>query len=111
MAKAATGSEQIDFEGMSDTQLREVIEQARETLRGRITSRLDEFKALAREVGYAVTYEKIGEGEGRRRRSPQSDLFGTQDQRREVPAKYRNPDNPTQTWSGRGHTPRWMDEK
>ncbi len=25
-----------------------------------------------------------------------------------VPPKYRNPDDPTQTWAGRGHKPRWM---
>ena len=25
-----------------------------------------------------------------------------------VPPKYRNPDNPAQTWSGRGMQPRWM---
>lgn len=27
-----------------------------------------------------------------------------------VPAKYRNPDNPAQTWSGRGKHPKWMTE-
>ncbi|UPK02436.1 H-NS histone family protein [Bradyrhizobium sp. 170] len=25
-----------------------------------------------------------------------------------VEAKYRNPDNPSETWSGRGKTPRWL---
>ena len=25
-----------------------------------------------------------------------------------VPAKYRNPDNPSQTWSGRGRRPAWF---
>ncbi len=25
--------------------------------------------------------------------------------------KYRNPDNPNQTWSGRGRKPRWLEEK
>lgn len=26
------------------------------------------------------------------------------------PAKYRNPENPEQTWSGRGRKPRWVHE-
>jgi len=25
-----------------------------------------------------------------------------------VPAKYRNPENPTETWAGRGLKPRWL---
>ena len=25
-----------------------------------------------------------------------------------VPPKYRNPDNPAETWAGRGLTPRWL---
>jgi DNA-binding protein H-NS len=25
-----------------------------------------------------------------------------------IPAKYQNPDNPTQTWAGRGKTPLWL---
>ena len=29
---------------------------------------------------------------------------------RKVPPKYRNPDDPTQTWAGRGRQPRWYAE-
>ena len=28
-----------------------------------------------------------------------------------VPPKYRNPDDPTQTWAGRGRQPRWYADK
>jgi DNA-binding protein H-NS len=28
-----------------------------------------------------------------------------------VEPKYRNPDNPSETWSGRGKTPRWVTER
>jgi len=31
--------------------------------------------------------------------------------RREVKVKYRNPDNPEETWSGRGRPPQWMQAK
>ena len=30
---------------------------------------------------------------------------------RKVPPKYRNPDDPTQTWAGRGRQPRWFADK
>ena len=30
---------------------------------------------------------------------------------RKVPPKYRNPDDPTQTWAGRGRQPRWYADK
>jgi len=31
--------------------------------------------------------------------------------RREVKVKYRNPDNPDETWSGRGRPPHWLQAK
>ena len=38
-----------------------------------------------------------------------SDLFGGRGGKgRKVAAKYANPDDPSQTWSGRGRKPRWL---
>ena len=38
-----------------------------------------------------------------------SDLFaGRGGKGRKVAAKYANPDNPAETWSGRGRKPRWL---
>jgi len=38
-----------------------------------------------------------------------SDLFGgCGGKGRKVAAKYANPDNPSETWSGRGRKPRWL---
>jgi len=34
------------------------------------------------------------------------DIFGGRG--RTVPAKYANPANPTETWTGRGRRPRWL---
>lgn len=31
--------------------------------------------------------------------------------RREVPIKYRDPDNPDNTWTGRGKPPKWLQER
>ena len=38
-------------------------------------------------------------------------LIGSTRKRRErTPAKYRNPDNPRQTWTGKGRQPVWLKE-
>jgi DNA-binding protein H-NS len=110
MPKAPSSVENLDFENMSDGQLREVIQRAKETLTARITRRIDEYQLLAREVGFEVTLTKLGEGASHRRQrspdSPESD-----DRRRDVPAKFRNPDNPAEIWAGRGRKPKWVEEK
>lgn len=36
------------------------------------------------------------------------DLFGRGGKGKSVPAKYANPDDPTQTWAGRGRQPKWL---
>jgi DNA-binding protein H-NS len=41
-----------------------------------------------------------------------SDIFGGRGGKgRKVAAKYINPDDPTQTWTGRGRKPRWLAAK
>lgn len=111
MARAATGIEHLDFAGMSDGELRALMQQAKETLKERITRRLDEFQQLAQEAGFEVTLKKMGEGDARpRRRSQVAEADGAH-HRREVAPKYRNPGNPTETWSGRGRKPRWVEQQ
>jgi DNA-binding protein H-NS len=47
------------------------------------------------------------------------DLFGSRptapsvakDDRQKVAAKYAHPENPELTWTGRGRTPKWIEEK
>ena len=45
-----------------------------------------------------------------RRKSGRSAVDVPQDRRRypKVEQKFRNPDNPSETWSGRGKTPQWL---
>jgi DNA-binding protein H-NS len=52
-------------------------------------------EALARELGYTL-----------------AELVGTETKSSRSPAapKYRHPDNPTITWSGRGRNPQWFVE-
>src|SRR3712207_1940232 len=78
----------------------------------RVSQRLDEFRQLAREAGFEVTLTKMGEGEPRRRRRRATTEEGDgEDQRHAVAAKYQNPDNPSEKWSGRGRKPKWVEEK
>jgi DNA-binding protein H-NS len=104
MARAAQESEHLDLENMSDEQLRAIQARARELLDERVRSRLDEYRRIARDAGYELSLTKIGE-EGRRRRGQTS---GREDRRSEIAPKYRNPENPSETWTGRGHEPKWM---
>lgn len=89
----------VDIEKLSRTELDALIEQAnvrkqqidREEM-GKIREEVIEF---ARSRGYTIEelFGKTRRGGGKR---------GT------VPPKYRNPDDPSQQWSGRGKPPRWF---
>ena len=107
MAKAPVNIEDLDLEHLGDQELHAVRQRINEALHGRFTSRTQEFRELAREMGYVVTLTKLGKDEGRRgTRHTQEE-----DHRRAVSAKYRNPDNPKETWAGRGRKPKWIEDK
>ena len=109
MAQSTEDIEQFDFDSLSDGQLRGLQSRIREIINRRVQSRLDEFRALAREAGFEMSLSKIGEDPVRRRGRPPGENRGRSDQRRgPLPPLYRNPDNPAETWSGRGHRPRWL---
>ena len=57
----------------------------------------DKIQAMAKEHGFEVTELFSGRGKGSRGKSAGL-------------VKYRNPDNPTQTWSGRGRKPNWINQ-
>jgi DNA-binding protein H-NS len=103
-------SPNAELEGMSDAQIRELIDLARGVIGDRFSGRVDEWRSLAHEAGYELTVTKIGEGETRRRRRS-SDTGQGDDKRREVSMKYRNPDKHTDVWSGRGRKPKWVEDK
>ncbi len=56
---------------------------------------LDQFRAMADASGFTLA-EVTGHGRGRGRA---------------VAAKYQNPSNAAETWSGRGRPPRWLAAK
>lgn len=86
---------------LSETQLQEMIEGARRALRDRQDSRRKDvyaqIKKLAASVG--VTAEIIEAGD-----KAKPVRTG------KVAAKYRNPADPSQTWTGRGMKPVWLRE-
>ena len=93
-----------NFETMSETELRELLRNVQEALdrlvAKRARSTLKEAKRMAAEVGYEITFVKVGKTEGKKGK-PQS-------LRSPVLPKFRNPDNPDETWSGRGRQPEWV---
>ncbi|MFQ6547381.1 H-NS family nucleoid-associated regulatory protein [Aestuariibius sp. 2305UL40-4] len=56
----------------------------------------DKAAKIAAEHGFTLD-ELTGKASGRKGR-----------QTSKAPAKYRNPKDPTQTWSGRGRRPKWI---
>jgi DNA-binding protein H-NS len=118
MAKAPLAIEDLDWDTLSDDQLKEVMRQAKKRSSARFSKKLEEFREDAREEGFEVTLTPIGktgkeepQEEPRRRRRP-ADSEGKQDKRtRLVIPKFQNPDNPSELWSGRGIEPKWLKDK
>ena len=104
MARAPQGIEHLNLENLSDEQLRELQTHVGQTIDERVRNRLDEYRRIARDAGYELTLTRIGEGDRRRRGRPGS----REDRRSEISPKYRNPENPSETWSGRGREPKWL---
>ena len=38
------------------------------------------------------------------------EIVGKKSRRSKAPAKFRNPENPAETWSGRGRRPKWLED-
>lgn len=86
---------------------------------------LDELRSLKRDVEKAIaSFEErrrteamaAVEAAAREHGMSLSDLMGKRKGRRSTTVvasevKYRNPDNPEQTWSGRGRRPTWIGDR
>ena len=87
----------IDLKNLSHNQLSELIQRAesrkREMAKERIIKLREKLMAMAKAEGFTI-----------------DELFGTRGRRTRRPAKakYRNPADHAQTWSGRGKQPRWF---
>jgi DNA-binding protein H-NS len=85
----------IDLSTLSLAELTDLIANAQQALLAKQKQErkavIAEIQALAASVGVTVTI-----------------LEADKATRSKVAPKYRNPDQPTQTWSGRGVKPRWL---
>ena len=87
----------FDLEALSLTELRKLhkdIAKAITTYEDRQKAEARaKVEAIARELGYSL-----------------AELVGTETKiaRAPAPAKYRHPENPALTWSGRGRKPQWF---
>ena len=100
-----TRSELIALRGQLDKAIASVGERDRQTA-------LKAAEDLAREHGFSLA-ELTGGGSGKGGRATGGAKRGGRTAAASPPpaeAKYRNPDNAEQTWSGRGRRPGWVNE-
>ena len=86
--------DRMSFKDLQELELK--IKKAKATVQDRSRTELREkLEGMAAAAGF-----KIG------------DLFGGRGGKgRKVAAKYANPDDPAETWTGRGRKPRWLSAK
>jgi len=88
----------FDVDGMSLSELRKLkkeVDRAITTYQERRRAEVaQELESIAREKGFTLSELS---GAARRKRKP-------------VKPKYRSPDDPAVTWSGRGRRPHWVKE-
>jgi DNA-binding protein H-NS len=108
MARSETVAD-IDLASLTDEELEELLTKVQAALEERVQSRIAEFRRIASRAGYEVSLSKIGQliQQNSRQRGNTQSVGGNR--RAPVLPKYRNPDNPTESWSGRGHRTRWLE--
>lgn len=93
---------QIDLNTLSRTELQELkanVEQALVDVAAREkAAALEAAKKAAEEFGFSLDELTGGKSSAKATRKP----------RAKAEARYRNPDNPDQTWSGLGRRPNWV---
>ena len=86
--------DRMSFKDLQELELK--VKKAKASAQDRSRSELRErLEAMAAAAGFKI-----------------SDLFGGRGGKgRKVAAKYANPDNTSETWTGRGRKPRWLSAK
>lgn len=91
----------IDLKSLNHNQLSDLIARAKarqeELVKEKATKLRDKINALVKAEGFGLD-EVLGRAGG----------GGRGKTRGKVKPKYRNPADPSQTWSGRGKRPRWF---
>lgn len=108
----------IKLDGLSSRELEALIAQASKrksqlARRKPIDQVRQKIAAVAKAEGYTLQ-ELFGAGTqakapaGARAAKPAARTRGASTKGSKVPAKFRNPDNASQTWAGRGQQPNWL---
>lgn len=89
-----------EYQNLSENELQAVIENAKKALKNKLAHKhkevIAQIKELAASIGIIVEIhepEKMSVRKGAK-----------------VAIKYRHPDDPNKTWTGRGVAPKWMQE-
>lgn len=104
----------VDIDSLSSKELTALINQARKrkttlTKRKPIAKARKRVMDVARNEGYTIA-ELFG-GTGAAAAAPATRASAPRKARKttgKVAPKYRNPENPNETWTGRGRQPRWL---
>ncbi len=87
-----------EYNQLSENELQTVIDEAEKALKNKQLQKrkevISQIKELASSIGITVEINENGSFAARKGKK--------------VPAKYRNPHDASQTWSGRGIAPKWM---
>ena len=109
MAQGTETVADLDLTSLTDEELEELLTKVQTAFEERVQSRMAEFRRIASRAGYEVSLSKIGQMTPHSGRQRRADPNADSNRRRPVLPKYRNPENPSETWSGRGHRPRWLE--
>jgi len=96
--KRTTGTDNIELESLTIDDLLKLRDRVCKALASRVEAERRDLESRLARLKHADVTESIRLAKGGR-------VIG---KRAEVAPKYRNPDNPLETWSGRGRKPRWM---
>ncbi|GAB6141205.1 H-NS histone family protein [Methylosoma difficile] len=92
-----------DYNHLSELELQAVIEQAEKALKDKLTNKrkevLAQIKELAASINVAVEFHELAD----KPQESKSARVGVK-----VPVKYRHPQQPELTWTGRGIMPKWL---
>ncbi|ESS72032.1 histone family protein nucleoid-structuring protein H-NS [Methyloglobulus morosus KoM1] len=87
-----------DYQNLSESELKAVIENAETALKNKQANKRKEVIAKIKELAASIDASVEIHEAGKKSSRPVP----------KVPIKYRHPNNPEKTWTGRGMTPKWM---
>jgi len=88
---------------------REALEKREKALQARTHTRaIEKILAIAKDAGLSATDISAAMGGGKKKSAKVAGAVKKTGPRGKVAPKYKNPSDPTQTWTGRGKSPVWV---